>query len=103
MADLDVPDDVLAKLDATAGGRMAELLERHFVTQLADHSAKDAIAERVQRWQWLAAFREKSSRDAERLLHPGALEVSGPRPPTRGALTAALKTDGYFARLLTRG
>jgi hypothetical protein len=106
VADLDVPDDVLARLDSSTGRRMATLLERHFVTQLADHTEEAEIAERVQRWLWLAALGESSSREAERLFSLGALEVSGPGGSAhrrRGALTAALKTGGYFARLLTRG
>ena len=106
IADLDVPDDVLARLDPAGGGRMANLIERHFVTQLSDYSAEAAIAERVQRWLWLAALRESSSREAEQLFDLGALEVAAPGGSAhrrRGALTAALRTGGYFARLLTRG
>jgi hypothetical protein len=106
IADLDVPDDVLTRLDPAKGGLIATFLERHFVTQLTDHAAEKAIAERMQRWLWLAALRESSSREAERLLNLGALEVSGPGGSAqrrRGALTAALSTGGYFARLLTRG
>ena len=104
IADLEVPDDVLSRLDSTAGGRLGKLLERHFAMQLADHSAEAEIAERVQEWLWLVALHERSSGDAERLYNLGALEVSGPGGGRRrGALTAALRTGGYFARLLTRG
>jgi hypothetical protein len=105
IADLDVPDDVLARLDSETGGRMASLLERHFVMQLADQSDEVAIAERVQRWLWLKALRERSSREAEQLFDLGALDLAEPRGASRrrrGALTAALRTGGYFARLLTR-
>ena len=105
VADLDVPDDVLARLDPSSGGRFATLLERHFAIQLSDHSAEEEIAERVQRWLWLAALRERSSREAKDLLSLGALEV--PRPPgaqprpQRRALVAALRTVGYFAKLVS--
>lgn len=107
VADLDVPDDVLARLDPASGGRIATLLERHFAIQLADHSAEEEIADRVHRWLWLAAMRERSSREAKHVLSLGALEVprpasAAPRPPRR-ALVAAFRTVGYFAKLVSHG
>jgi hypothetical protein len=108
VADLGVPDDVLARLDPLQGGRFATLLERHFTTQLSDMSADASIAERVQRWLWFEALRERSRSDeSDRLWNVGALEIpqvggSAPRPK-RGALRAALRTCGYFARLVSRG
>jgi hypothetical protein len=108
VADLRVPDDVLAQLDPLAGGRFASILERHFATQLTALSADASIAERVQRWLWFKALRESSrSREADELWNLGALEVPGvvgsaPRAG-RGALQAAISTGGYFARLISRG
>jgi hypothetical protein len=107
VADLDVPDDVMTRLDPSSGGRIAMLLERHFAIQLADQSAEEEIAERLHRWLWLAALRERSSRDAKHILSLGALEVPRPRGevsrPPRRALVAAVRTVGYFARLVSHG
>lgn len=107
VADLPVPDDVLARLDPKQGGRFATLLERHFATQIADPSPEASIAERVQRWLWFKTLRERDgSRESDQLWNLGALDVPGvggaaARP--RSAFKAGIKTCGYFARLLTRG
>ena len=108
VADVCVSDDVLRRLDPSSGGRFADLLERHFATQLADASAEASIAQRARRWLWFVAMHERStSRDADRLWNEGAVEVPGeggpsPRPP-RGAVRAAIMTCNYFYRLVARG
>lgn len=103
VADVPVPDQVLARLGPSSGGRISALLERHFAIQLADHAAEEEIAERVQRWLWLTAFGERTrSREAKHIMSLGALEVPqrGAVREPRGPLLAAIRTAGYFAKLV---
>lgn len=107
VADLNVPDDVLARLDPSSGGRFANLLERHFAIQIADPASEESLSQRARRWLWFAAMQEPSrSSEADELWNEGAVEVPGesttPRSP-RGALRVAMTTFGYFARLVSRG
>ena len=107
VADLCVPDQVLKSLDPSSGGRMGDLLERHFAIQLSDPRADDAVSQRARRWLWFAAMRERSaSREGDELWNEGAVQVPGegevPQRPHRGAFRAAVETWGYFARLLRR-
>jgi hypothetical protein len=105
VADLSVPDSVLKVLDPTSGGWMGGLLERHFVLQLCDPQADDAVAQRARRFLWFAAIRERStSREADHVWTDGSLQVPGEGSastrPRRGAFRAAVETMGYFAQLL---
>jgi hypothetical protein len=103
VADVAVPDHVLARLDPSSGGRISALLERHFAIQLADHEAEEEIAERVQRWLWLTAFGERTrSREAKHIMSLSTLEVTqrGAALEPRGPLQAAIRTAGYFAKLV---
>jgi len=107
VADVCVPDEVLAQLDPTHGGPFANLLERHFALQLADPSAEASLAQRARRWLWFRAMHERATLDeADQLWNEGAVEVPGEGGPTsrphRSALRAALTTCGYFARLVSR-
>lgn len=107
VADLCVPDDVLARLDPSSGGRFASLLERHFAIQIADPVAEASISQRARRWLWFTAMRERSmSREADQLWNQGAVEMPGegslPAKQPRGAVRAAISTCGYFARLISR-
>lgn len=107
VADLDVPDEVLRRLDPSSGGRFADLLERHFAMQVADPRSGEAVAQRVRRRLWFRAMHEpSSSSEADELWNEGTVEVRGEdinhRPP-RGAARAALTTLRYFGRLLSRG
>lgn len=108
VADLNVPDDVLRRLDASSGGRFATLLERHFAIQISDPVAEASVSQRARRWLWFAAMQERSMSDeADQLWNEGAVEVPGeggasPRQP-RGAVRAAISTCRYFARLVSRG
>lgn len=105
LADLPVPDHVLATLDPRLGGSWAGLLERHFVRQILDPEAEVQISERVRRWLWYAALHERGTSD--RGTNPwnvGAVEVPGEGPSKtapRGALKAALSTVGYLTGLVT--
>lgn len=106
VADLDVPDAVLQELDQSLNGRIGAILERHFTIQLADHTAEEELAERVQRWLWLTAFGERvRSREAKHLMSLGALELPqrGVSRPPRGPVVAGLRTFRYFAKLVSRG
>lgn len=108
VADLPVPAEVLKGLDPTAGGRFATLLERHFACRIVSGPGAAEVAERVQRWLWLAAMQERStSEEADAVWMEGAVEVPGvqsvsPRAP-RGAFRAAISTTAYLARLVLRG
>lgn len=106
--DLPAPREVLTRLDPSSGGRFARLLERHFITQIAEDRPGDGPAERAQRRMWFAAMQEDaSSADAASLWLDGQLEVPDPSgaaaPPKRGPVRAALTTLAYFTRLVTRG
>jgi putative nucleotidyltransferase-like protein len=108
VADLRVPDDVLARLDSSAGGRLADMLEHHFAIQIVDPAAEESVAQRARRWLWFAAMQERStSSEADQLWNEGALELPGeggsPARAPRGAFRAAISTCGYFARLVSRG
>ncbi len=105
IADLAVPQDVLRRLDPSSGGRLAALLERHFVSQIADPAAESMVAERAQRWLWFAAMQERStSEEARRLWSEGAVEMPGETGAARrGALRAVVSTGVYIARLVARG
>jgi hypothetical protein len=106
-AEIRVPDEVLSQLDSSAGGRIANLLEHHFLMQMLDPAAEASIAQRARRWLWFAAMQERStSAEADELWNEGAVEVPGedraPRAP-RGVFRAAITTCGYLARLVSRG
>ena len=108
VADVCVPDEMLAKLDPMHGGPFAKLLERHFAIQLADPAAEASLAQRARRWLWFRAMHERStSSEADELWNEGAVEVPGEGGPTsrppRSALRVALTTCGYFVRLVSRG
>jgi hypothetical protein len=105
VADLAVPDEVLRRLDPSSGGRFAALLERHFVSQIANPAADSVVAERAQRWLWFAAMQEQSTSEAARKLwSQGSLEMPGETGAARrGALRAAISTGAYIARLAARG
>ena len=87
---------------------MGGMLERHFAIQIADRRAEISIAHRMRRWLWFTAMKDRStSSEADQVWNEGAVEVPGeggplPRPP-RGALSAALSTSRYLARLVSRG
>jgi hypothetical protein len=106
VADVTVPDEVLRRLDTTAGGRYAALLERHFAIQIASQNAEASVAQRARRWLWFAAMQESAtSTEADQLWNEGAVQVPGefsPKPP-RGALRAAMTTCAYLIRLIARG
>lgn len=105
LADLTVPDRVLATLNPRQGGLLAPLLERHFVSQILDPEAEAALAERARRWLWYAALHERGTRDrGNNPWNVGAVEVPGEGPQVtapRGALRAAASTVGYLTRLVT--
>lgn len=107
VADLHVPDGMLERFDPSSGGPLGRLLERHFATQVVEANADSAVSERARRWLWFAAMHESSrSAEASDLWNEGAVDLPGEgntvsRPP-RGALSAALSTVAYLARLATR-
>jgi hypothetical protein len=107
VADLCVPHEVLTRLDPSSGGRLANLLERHFAMQIADPTAAESVAHKVRRWLWFTAMHERStSAEAVKMWNEGAVEVPGEdatsRAP-RGTFRIAASTLGYFARLVSRG
>lgn len=108
VADLSVPDEVLAQLDPSSGGWMGTLLERHFAAQIIDPLSESTVANRARKWLWFASLGERSiSREADAMWNEGAVEAprdaSAQARTRRGPVRAAFATCGYFVRLVSRG
>jgi hypothetical protein len=108
IAGLNVPDEILHRLDPADGGPWASLLEAHFVRQILGPDREGAISERLRQWLWFAAMHERgTTREANELWRAGDIETpvkpGAPARPPRGGLRSIASTVGYFTRLITRG
>jgi hypothetical protein len=108
LADLQVPAEVLKRLDPLSGGWLGPLLERHFACRIANPEAMAMVAERVLRWGWFAAMRESStSGEADEIWWEGHVETSERQRPaatrTRGPFRRVIGTASYIAQLAVRG
>jgi len=104
VADLIVPEDVLTRLDSSAGGPFGTLLERHFACRIANPDEARQVAERVQRWCWFAALRESStSNEADVVWAQGDVEqpeqLRQGASQRRGPVRALIGTVSYLSRL----
>jgi hypothetical protein len=104
VADLSVPEEVLARLDSSAGGPFGTLLERHFACRIANPDEASRVAERVQRWCWFAALRESStSGEADVVWVQGDVEQPEQSGHVvmqrRGPVRALIGTVSYLSRL----